>query len=48
MGGNLPLGYDLNDRHLVVNEPEAEIVRQVFQKYLEVQNMLEVAEWLNK
>ena len=48
MGGNLPLGYDLNDRHLVVNEPEAEIVRQVFQKYLEVQNMLGVAEWLNK
>ncbi len=48
MGGNLPLGYDLNDRHLVVNEQEAEIVRQVFQKYLEVQNMLEVAEWLNK
>ena len=48
MGGNLPLGYDLNDRHLVVNEPEAEIVRQVFQKYLELQNMFGVAEWLNK
>ena len=48
MGENLPLGYDLNDRHLVVNEPEAEIVRQVFQKYLEMQNMLGVAEWLNK
>ena len=48
MGGNLPLGYDLNDRHLVVNEPEAEIVRQVFQKYLKMQNMLGVAEWLNK
>ena len=48
MGGNLPLGYDLNDRHLVINETEAEIVRQVFQKYLEMQNMLGVAEWLNK
>ena len=48
MGGNLPLGYDVDDRHLVVNEPEAEIVRQVFQKYLETQNMLGVAEWLNK
>ena len=47
MGGNLPLGYDINDRHLVVNELEAEIVRQVFQKYLETQNMLGVAEWLN-
>ena len=48
MEGNLPLGYDLNDRHLVINEPEAEIVRQVFQKYLELQNMFGVAEWLNK
>ena len=47
MGGNLPLGYDVDDRHLVVNELEAEIVRQVFQKYLETQNMLGVAEWLN-
>lgn len=47
MGGNLPLGYDVDDWHLVVNEPEAEIVRQVFQKYLETQNMLGVAEWLN-
>ena len=27
MGGNLPLGYDVRDRKLVVNEAEAETVR---------------------
>ena len=47
MGGTIPLGYDIEDRHLVVNEKEAEVVRQIFQKYSEIQNMQSVAEWLN-
>jgi site-specific DNA recombinase len=34
MGGNIPLGYDLEDRHLVVNEREAEQVREIFRLYL--------------
>lgn len=36
MGGNLPLGYDVKDRQLVVNEAEAETVRLVFRRYLEL------------
>ena len=36
MGGNLPLGYDLQDRRLVVNDREAETVRYIFQQYLEL------------
>jgi DNA invertase Pin-like site-specific DNA recombinase len=36
MGGNLPLGYDLRDRQLVINEREAETVRSIFQRYLEL------------
>src|SRR5579872_989892 len=36
MGGNVPLGYDVQDRKLVVNEAEAEIVREIMQRYLEV------------
>lgn len=36
MGGNLPLGYDLQDRQLVVNDREAETVRSIFQRYLEL------------
>ena len=34
MGGNLPLGYDVQERKLVVNAAEAETVRHIFQTYL--------------
>ena len=33
MGGNPPLGYDVNDRKLIVNEAEAERVRHIFRRY---------------
>ena len=36
MGGQLPLGYDLGNRCLVVNEKEADQVRYVFARYLEL------------
>jgi DNA invertase Pin-like site-specific DNA recombinase len=35
MGGLVPLGYDLKNRTLVINEPEAETVRTLFRLYLE-------------
>ena len=34
MGGSVPLGYDVKDRSLVVNEAEAEQVRLLFNLYL--------------
>src|SRR5215207_7541737 len=34
MGGTVPLGYEVRDRKLVVNEAEAGTVRHVFQSYL--------------
>jgi site-specific DNA recombinase len=34
MGGTIPLGYDVKDRKLVVNEVEAETVRLIFRRYL--------------
>jgi len=34
MGGNVPLGYDLQDRRLIVNTAEAERVRHIFKRYL--------------
>jgi site-specific DNA recombinase len=34
MGGVVPLGYDLEDRHLVVNPEEANRVKDIFQAYL--------------
>jgi site-specific DNA recombinase len=34
MGGTIPLGYDVKDRKLVINEEEAERVRLIFRQYL--------------
>jgi DNA invertase Pin-like site-specific DNA recombinase len=34
MGGWAPLGYDIKDRKLVVNEAEAVLVRQLFKRFL--------------
>ncbi len=36
MGGPLPLGYDVRDRKLVINDAEAETVRHLFRSYLEL------------
>ncbi|MEX1036590.1 MAG: recombinase family protein [Sneathiella sp.] len=34
MGGNMPLGYDVADRKLVINHEEADTVRQLFDLYI--------------
>ena len=34
MGGVVPLGYDLGDRQLIVNNAEANTVRHIFKRYL--------------
>ena len=36
MGGNIPLGYDVCDRKLLVNTEEAARVRMVFERFVEV------------
>jgi site-specific DNA recombinase len=36
MGGNVPLGYDVKDRKLIVNEAEASTVRVIFRRYAEL------------
>jgi site-specific DNA recombinase len=36
MGGMLALGYDVADRTLTINEPEAKLVRHIFERYLEL------------
>jgi len=35
MGGNVPLGYDVKERKLIVNPEEAKTVRRIFRLYLE-------------
>jgi site-specific DNA recombinase len=36
MGGTTPLGYDVRERRLVLNQAEAHVVRQIYQRYLEL------------
>jgi site-specific DNA recombinase len=36
MGGFVPLGYDVCDRRIVIEEREAETVRHIFRRYLEL------------
>ncbi len=48
MGGPVPLGYDVRDRKLLVNEPEATTVRLVFQRYLELGSVVATTEALNR
>ena len=36
MGGIVPLGYDVRDRKLWVNEPEANVIRMIFHRFIEV------------
>jgi site-specific DNA recombinase len=36
MGGTVPLGYGVRDRKLVVNDTEAESVRHIYRRYMEL------------
>ena len=42
MGGFAPLSYDLRDRMLVINRDEAESVRSIFRRYLELWFRLQI------
>ncbi|KKC24577.1 recombinase family protein [Sphingomonas sp. SRS2] len=43
MGGNCPLGYDIRDRKLIVNETEAETVRFMMRRYVELGSVYDLA-----
>jgi site-specific DNA recombinase len=46
-GGTLPLGYDAKDKKLVINKTEAETVRYIFKRYLELQSFGKLVEDLD-
>lgn len=48
MGGNIPLGYNLKDRQLILNPNEAEKVRLIFKTYLKLGNVRELKGYLEK
>ena len=46
MGGNVPHGYDVRDRKLIVNDAEAETVRLIFRRYAELGSVRTLTEEL--
>ncbi len=42
MGGNPPLGYDVKNKELVVNEAEAETVRYIFRQFRKIESVREL------
>ncbi len=47
MGGPVPLGYVVDNRKLVVHPKEADLVRHIYQHYLELGSVVELAVELN-
>src|SRR5258706_8965306 len=48
MGGLVPLGYETHERRLVINQSEAETVREIFRRYLELGSVRLLMEHLNR
>jgi site-specific DNA recombinase len=46
-GGTVPLGYDAKDKKLIINKAEAETVRYIFKRYLELQSFGKLVEDLD-
>ena len=47
MGGPVPLGYEVDNRRLVINDTEAGLVRHIYQSYLTSGSVVELAQELN-
>jgi DNA invertase Pin-like site-specific DNA recombinase len=47
MGGHAPLGYDVRERRLAINETEAALVRHIFERFLQVGSATKLVQELN-
>ena len=48
MGGHPPMGYDVKDRKLVINEENAKLIKLIFEKFIKTESYFEIAHALNK
>lgn len=46
MGGGVPYGYDVKERQLLINKPEAETVQLVFERYAELKSVPQLVDEL--
>ncbi len=44
MGGTVPLGYEVQDRKLIINEQDARTVRHMFRRYAELRSVPQLAD----
>lgn len=47
-GGSAPLGFDVVNKHYIINEKEAVIIRKIFSLYISGHGLLDIADILNK
>ncbi len=47
-GGSVPLGYEVENKKLVVNPEEAKVVRYIFEEYVRCRSEIQVCENVNK
>jgi site-specific DNA recombinase len=48
MGGPVPLGYDVDNRKLVANETEAELIRHIMRRYIALGSVVELVDELSR
>lgn len=48
VGGSVPMGYRVDNKHLVVVPEEADVIRKIFQRYVEIQSPKLIAMELNE
>ncbi|HSQ97913.1 MAG TPA: recombinase family protein, partial [Rickettsiales bacterium] len=47
-GGNIPIGYDVIDKKLIINEKESKIVKLIFNIFIKTESINEVINMLNE
>jgi hypothetical protein len=48
MGGYPPLGYDIKDRKLLINEEEAKLVKFIYERFIETESCTLIVDELNR
>lgn len=48
MGGPIPLGYNLNDRNLLINEEESRIVISIYNQFIKTESITQIVRNLNQ
>lgn len=48
MGGNLPFGYNLKDRNLLINDEEARVIASIYNQFIKTESITQVTRNLNE